>query len=118
MDGYIRANTDENGKIIGIWDEWYQNRELDLYMGSCGVDCYLEDYTFKPNSLILITFTYESEATYSYMNGKEYNDWLEIVDEIVLIENYNHEDIEDVEENIEERDEISEQFFMDWRPND
>ena len=95
MDGYIRVNTDDKGKIIDIWDEWYKDRELKSYMWDCGIDCYLDDYTFTPNSLILITFEHKSEITYSYMNGKEYNDWLEIKDEMVLIENYNHEDLYD-----------------------
>jgi hypothetical protein len=91
MDGYLRVQTDEDGKIVEIWDYWYKDEELELYMDSCGVDCYLEDYTFTPNSLILITFEYKSEITESYMYGREYDEWLEIVDEIVLIENYNKE---------------------------
>lgn len=109
MDGYIRANTDENGKIIDIWDEWYRDSELGSYIGDCGVDGYLYDYTFTPNSLILITFNYKSEVTYSYMNGEEYNDWLEIENEIVLIENYKWEDIE-------ERNEEMESVLAEWRP--
>ena len=28
MDGYIRVNTDDKGKIIDIWDEWYRDPEL------------------------------------------------------------------------------------------
>ncbi len=95
MDGYLRVQTDEDGKIVEIWDYWYKDEELELYMDSCGVDCYLEDYTFTPNSLILITFEYKSEITESYLYGREYDDWLEIVDEIVLIENYNYEDMPD-----------------------
>ena len=95
MDGYLRVQTDEDGKIVEIWDYWYKDEELELYMDSCGVDCYLEDYTFTPNSLILITFEYKSEITESYMHGREYDEWLEIVDEIVLIENYNHENLPD-----------------------
>jgi hypothetical protein len=51
MDGYLRVQTDEDGKIVEIWDYWYKDEELELYMDSCGVDCYLEDYTFTPNSL-------------------------------------------------------------------
>ena len=95
MDGYLRVQTNEDGKIVEIWDYWYKDEELELYMDSCGVDCYLEDYTFTPNSLILITFEYKSEITESYMHGREYDEWLEIVDEIVLIENYNHENLPD-----------------------
>ena len=72
-----------------------KDRELKRYMWDCGIDCYLGDYTFTPNRVILITFEHKSEITYSYMNGKEYNDWLEIKDEMVLIENYNHEDLYD-----------------------
>jgi len=89
MDGYLRVQTDKDGKIVEIWDYWYKDEELEFYMDSCGVDCYLEDYTFTPNSLILITFEYKAEITESYMYGREYDEWLEIVDEIVLIENYN-----------------------------
>lgn len=101
MDGYVRLNTDENGKVIDIWDEWYKDRELELYMNSCGIDCYLQDYSFNPNSLILITFNHKSEITYSYMYGKEYDDWLEIENELVLIENYNYQDIEERDEELE-----------------
>ena len=95
MDGYLRVQTDEDGKIVEIWDYWYKDEELELYMDSCGVDCYLDNYTFTPNSLILITFQHKFEITESYLYGKEYDDWLEIVDEIVLIENYNYEDLPD-----------------------
>lgn len=93
MDGYIRANTDDKGKIIDIWDEWYRNSDLRDYMSDCGVVCYFQDYTFSPNSLILITFNYKTEITESYMYGRDVEEWLEIKNEIVLIENYNHEDL-------------------------
>lgn len=95
MDGYLRIQTDGDGRIVEIWDYWYKDEELELYMDSCGVDCYLDNYTFTPNSLLLITFQHKSEITESYLYGKEYDDWLEIVDEIILIENYNYEDLPD-----------------------
>lgn len=111
MDGYIRANTDDKGKIIDIWDGWYRDSELGSYIGDCGIDYYLQDYTFTPNSLILIIFNHKSEVTYSYIDGAEYDDWLDIENEIVLIENYNWEDIE-------ERDEELETVLTEWRPFD
>lgn len=104
MDGYIRVNTDDKGKIIDIWDEWYRNPDLGDYMGDCGIDCYFQDYTLKPNSLILITFNYKSEVTESYMYGKEYDEWIEVEHEIVLIEDYNYEDIEEEFEMVPEED--------------
>ena len=38
MDGYLRVQTDEDGKIVEIWDYWYKDEELELYMDSCGVN--------------------------------------------------------------------------------
>lgn len=114
MDGYVRFNTDENGKILDIWDEWYKDERTEDYVAGYGLEDYLREYNFTPNSLVLVTFKLESEINYSYMDGQDYSDWLEVENEIVLIEDYNFEDIED----IEERDEETEQVFMDWRPND
>lgn len=111
MDGYIRANTNENGKIIDIWDEWYKDSEIEQYIGDCGYDGYLADYNFTPNSLLLIIFNHKSEITYSYMDGEEYNDWLEIEDEIVLIENYNWEDVQDYIEEMEELEQLEIDLF-------
>jgi len=111
MDGYIRVNTDDKGKIIDIWDEWYRDPDLGDYMGDCGIDCYFQDYTFTPNSLVLLIFKFITEVTESYMYGREYDEWIEIEHEIVLIEDYDYEDIE-------ERDEFLESIFMEWRPND
>lgn len=111
MDGYVRLNTDENGKIIDIWDEWYKDERTQDYILECGLEDYLKEYNFTPNSLLLVTFNLECETTYCFMDGVEYEDWLEIKNEIVLIEDYSFEDIE-------EKDEEEEQVFMDWRPND
>ena len=65
-------------------------------MNDCGIDCYFQDYTLKPNSLILITFNYKSELRNPICMVRNTTRWIEVEHEIVLIEDYNYEDIEEI----------------------
>lgn len=104
MDGYVRLNTDENGKVIDIWDTWYKDPKTEDYIDGVGIGDYLGDCTLTPNSLLLLTFKVETTTRYSYFDGYEYEDEFIIENQIVLIENYDWEDIEDIEERIDDDD--------------
>ena len=94
MDGYARLNTDENGKVLDVWDMWFKNSKIEDYINEVGIEYHLDDYNLIPNSLLLITFIVKTSFDYiNYIDGFEYFDEFIIKDEIVLIKNYNLEDM-------------------------
>ena len=100
MDGYVRIYTDEEGKFVDCEDYWGRTEDIECEIADC-INSYLRDYLFHPNSLILLTLNLKTRRSYNYYSRCcKYDTNIEIKNEIVLVENYEPQTIEDrIEEN-------------------
>ena len=86
IDGYVKVITNEEGKISYLDELWTPTFEMECYVGDC-FESLFEGFTFHPNSLMLITFNIKCIKSDTIW-GIEYEDELNIINDIVLVDDY------------------------------
>jgi hypothetical protein len=100
---YIRAITNNLGKVIYHYDEYSPNDVLYFEIDSVGVSDVFEDFTSQyKNSLVLIVTDYNDYGGYDYESGYWEGEPVFVVQQEILLQNNYKEFLEQRYKNITE----------------